>query len=72
MAESGGGFGSLDFLQELSGGQDERFIELSRSLTNNLYVLLRSAAMHDLDNDALIRPTETMKSLVARHIGRPW
>ncbi len=65
MTDAGGGFGSLDFLQELSGGQDERFIELSRSLTNNLYVLLRSAAMHDLENDALIRPTETMKSLVS-------
>ncbi|MCA9539436.1 MAG: hypothetical protein KC620_11145 [Myxococcales bacterium] len=56
--------GALDFLQQLDEGHDERFGELSRALTNNLFVLLRSAGMHDLDNEALHRPLENMHGTV--------
>ena len=52
--------GTLDFLTQLSDGLDQEAIELSRRIVNHLFVLLRSAAMHDLGNEALARPLEQM------------
>ncbi len=54
---------TLDFLKELD--QDsEQFTELSQALINNLFVLLRSAGMHDLQNEAMNRPFEAMAETV--------
>lgn len=53
--------GALDFLHGLDEG-DDRFAELSRQLVNNLFVLLRSATMHDLQNEAMRRPVAAMIS----------
>lgn len=53
--------GALDFLHGLDEGED-RFAELSRQLVNNLFVLLRSATMHDLQNEAMRRPVAAMIS----------
>jgi hypothetical protein len=50
--------GSLGFLQDLDGDRDGQFNLMGRNLVNALFVLLRSAGMHDLNNDALIRPTQ--------------
>lgn len=52
--------GSLGFLQELDGDREGQFNAMGRNLVNGLFVLLRSAGMHDLNNDALIRPTQGM------------
>lgn len=52
--------GSLGFLQDLDEGRDGQFNAMGRNLVNALFVVLRSAGMHDLNNDALIRPTQSM------------
>ena len=39
-------------------------IERQRKLVNYLFVLLRSAAMHDLENQALERPLEQMEGIL--------
>ncbi|MEZ4435655.1 MAG: hypothetical protein R3F65_24930 [bacterium] len=57
--------GALDFLQEIEAGHDERFGELSRGLTNQLFALMRTAGMHDLENDALHRPLRALEETVA-------
>lgn len=62
--------GALDFLQEIESGQDERFAELARALTNNLFALMRTAGMHDLENDALNRPLAAMQGTVAEFFER--
>lgn len=53
--------GALDFLHGLDDAED-RFEELSRQLVNNFFVLLRSATMHDLGNEAMRRPVAAMVS----------
>ncbi len=61
--------GALDFLQGLDDGHDERYGTLARALCNNLFALLRTGGMHDLDNDALLRPyamlSDTVNELLA-------
>mgnify|MGYP003349086819 CR=1 FL=1 len=57
--------GSLSFLGELDEGRDAQFNAMGRSLVNAIFVLIRSAGMHDLNNDALIRPTQTLIDAVA-------
>jgi len=57
--------GSLGFLQDLDEGRDGDFNVVGRNLVNSLFVVLRSAGMHDLNNDALIRPTQSMIDAVA-------
>lgn len=53
--------GSLGFLQDLDGDRDGQFNLMGRNLVNALFVLLRSAGVcTDLNNDALIRPTQGM------------
>ena len=64
MAEGNALAGALDFLQEIEAGHDERFGELARALTNNLFALMRTAGMHDLENDALKRPLDAMQGTV--------
>lgn len=64
MADGNALAGALDFLQEIEAGHDERFGELSRALTNNLFALMRTAGMHALENDALIRPLDAMQGTV--------
>ena len=54
----------LGFLQDLDGDRDGQFNVMGRNLVNALFVLLRSAGMHDLNNDALIRPTQGMVDAV--------
>ena len=61
MSDFGRDVSTLDFLAQLTGGLDENSIEQSRKLVNYLFVLLRSAAMHDLENQALERPLEQME-----------
>lgn len=56
--------GALDFLQALDEGGDSRSDELARALLNNLFVLLRSAGMHDLQNDAMHRPYRLLEETV--------
>ena len=58
--------GALDFLTQLSEGLDHERIEISRKLVNYLFVLMRSAAMHDLENEALNRPLEQMSDTLAQ------
>ncbi|MEZ4463372.1 MAG: hypothetical protein R3F60_01080 [bacterium] len=53
--------GALDFLHGMEDAED-RFEELSRQLVNNFFVLLRSATMHDLGNEAMRRPVAAMIS----------
>lgn len=65
MADGNALAGALDFLQEIEAGHDERFGELARALTNNLFALLRTAGMHDLENDALRRPLDAMQGTIA-------
>ena len=57
--------GSLGFLQELDDGRDAQFNTMGRALVNAIFVLLRSAGMHDLHNDALIKPTQGMIDAVS-------
>ncbi len=54
----------LDFLHSLEEGRDSRFNQLTRDLVNNLFILLRSAAMHDINNDAMIRPRTFLSETV--------
>lgn len=42
----------------------ERLNDLARGLVNSLFVLLRMAGMHDLNNDALLRPMDTLSEVV--------
>jgi HD-GYP domain-containing protein (c-di-GMP phosphodiesterase class II) len=60
------GVGALDFLTQLSDGLDQESIELNRKVVNNLFVLLRSAAMHELDNDALERPLGQLSDVLTQ------
>lgn len=55
--------GALDFLHGLDEAED-RFDQLARNLTNNLFVLIRSAGMHDLNNEAMKRPFDAMTGTV--------
>lgn len=55
--------GALDVLRALDA-EDDRFEEFSRQLVNNLFVLLRSAGLYDLKNDAMHRPFAAMISTV--------
>ena len=55
MAEAGMGE-ALGFLAGLDNGQDQRYEQLARDLVNHLFVLIRSAGMHDLANEAMERP----------------
>ena len=55
--------GALDFLHGLDETED-RFDTLARQMTNNLFVLIRSAGMHDLANDAMNRPYQAMVATV--------
>ena len=55
--------GALDFLHGLDETED-RFDQLARNLTNNIFVLIRSAGMHDLNNEAMKRPFDAMTSTV--------
>lgn len=64
-AQSGEGLG---FLGELDEGRDGQFNVMGRNLVNALFVLLRSAGMHDLNNDALIRPTQAMIDAVGAFV----
>lgn len=64
MADGNALAGALDFLQEIEAGHDERFGELARALTNNLFALMRTAGMHDLENDALRRPLDAMQGTI--------
>jgi HD-GYP domain-containing protein (c-di-GMP phosphodiesterase class II) len=50
----------LGFLSDLDEGREQQFNTMGRAVVNALFVLLRSATMHDLANDALIRPTQFM------------
>ena len=43
----------------------QNFESLSRDLTNNLYILLRSAGLYDLDNQALDQPFESLLGSVS-------
>ena len=56
---------SLGFLQDLDGDRDGQFNAIGRNVVNAIFVLLRSAGMHDLNNDALVRPTQGMIDTVA-------
>ncbi len=47
---------ALGFLAGLDNGQDQRYEQLARDLVNHLFVLIRSAGMHDLANEAMERP----------------
>tara|TARA_A100001015_G_C15043832_1_gene741892 strand:- start:1091 stop:2590 length:1500 start_codon:yes stop_codon:yes gene_type:complete len=60
------GVGALDFLTQLSDGLDEESIELNRKVVNHLFVLMRSAAMHELDNAALNRPLEQINEVLTQ------
>jgi HD-GYP domain-containing protein (c-di-GMP phosphodiesterase class II) len=60
MSELQGLGSALDFLSGLDAGQDERFEQLGRNVVKNLFVLLRSAGMYDLQNDAMERPFKQM------------
>jgi HD-GYP domain-containing protein (c-di-GMP phosphodiesterase class II) len=60
----------LAFLQSLEESRDGRFNELTRDLVNNLFILLRSVAMHDINNDALIRPRSLLAETVNTFIDR--
>lgn len=62
--------GTLDFLQSLEDARDGKFNELSRDLVNNLFILLRSAGMHDLANEAMNRPRAMMAETVRAFIER--
>jgi HD-GYP domain-containing protein (c-di-GMP phosphodiesterase class II) len=55
--------GALDFLHGLDESED-RFDTLARQMTNNLFVLIRSAGMHDLENDAMNRPYDALVATV--------
>lgn len=63
MSEKSALAGALDVLKALDAEED-RFAELSRQLVNNLFVLLRSAGLYDLSNDAMHRPYAAMISTV--------
>lgn len=63
MSEKSALAGALDVLKALDAEED-RVEELSRLLVSNLFVLLRSAGMHDLQNDAMHRPYAAMISTV--------
>ncbi len=55
--------GALDFLHGLDESED-RFDILARQMTNNLFVLIRSAGMHDLANDAMNRPYDALVATI--------
>ncbi|MEE2788700.1 MAG: hypothetical protein VX589_15285 [Myxococcota bacterium] len=65
MEQLANGTNALDVLHKLDAGLDEKSAQQSRSLINALFVLMRSAAMHDLSNDALNRPFEAMRVSVS-------
>jgi HD-GYP domain-containing protein (c-di-GMP phosphodiesterase class II) len=63
--------GTLDFLQSLDDNtRDSKFNQLSRDLVNNLFILMRSAAMHDLGNDAMNRPRSMLADTVNTFVDR--
>jgi HD-GYP domain-containing protein (c-di-GMP phosphodiesterase class II) len=66
MSDFDQGVGALDFLSQLSDGLDQESIELNRKVVNHLFVLLRSAGMHDLENAALDRPLGQMHDVVGQ------
>lgn len=55
--------GALDFLKDVDDGA-ERFALLAQGIINNLFVLLRSVSLHELHNDALIKPFQNMADTV--------
>lgn len=63
MAEDLGLGAALDFLTGLDA-EGDRFNELSKALVNNLFVLLRSAGIYDLNNEAMNRPYASMQDAV--------
>lgn len=60
--------GALDFLQALDDRTENKFNELARDLTNNLFVLLRSAGLYDLNNEAMARPYYQMSQTVEQFL----
>lgn len=62
--------GSLDFLQSLEEGRDGRFNQLSRDLVNHLFILIRSGAMHELNNEALNRPRGMLADTINAFLDR--
>ena len=49
----------LNVFQDVES-REENFDRLSRDLTNNLFILLRSAGLYDLDNQALDQPYDLL------------
>ena len=49
----------LNVFQDVEA-REENFERLSRDLTNNLFILLRSAGLYDLDNSALDQPYDLL------------
>lgn len=54
----------LNVFQDLESKQ-ESFDQLSRDLTNNLFILLRSAGLYDLENQALDQPFESLLNSIS-------
>ena len=70
MVEMSQESGALDFLHQLDDRLDEEYLEQSRTLINRLFVLMRSAAMHDLSNEALVRPFAQLEETVRGYFAR--
>ncbi|MAD61424.1 MAG: hypothetical protein CMH49_07945 [Myxococcales bacterium] len=54
----------LNVFQDLEG-REEVFDQLSRDLTNNLFILLRAAGLYDLDNQALDQSFSSLLSSIS-------
>ena len=50
----------LGFLSEIDDQKEGGVNSHGRALINGIFVLIRSAGMHDLNNDALVRPTNSL------------
>jgi HD-GYP domain-containing protein (c-di-GMP phosphodiesterase class II) len=55
----------LGFLGDLEDGRESQFNTLGRAVVNALFVLMRSATMHELTNEAMVRPTQSMVEALA-------
>ena len=55
----------LGFLGDLEDGRESQFNTLGRAVVNALFVLMRSATMHELTNEAMVRPTLSMVEALA-------
>ena len=70
MVELNQDTGALDFLHQLNDSLDEASLEQSRALINHIFVLMRSAAMHDLSNEALVRPFSQLRESLEGYFER--